>query len=64
MNERISYVNLTATTFENAAGEETYNFSITLSPQLSGVIREDSVMSVKVTDKSGTEFNKYVQCFR
>jgi len=63
MNMRISYVNLTGTTFENAAGEETYNFSITLSPQLSGLIREDSVLAVKVTDKAGTEFNKYVQCY-
>ena len=62
MNTLISYANLTATTFQNAAGEEQYNFAIALTTNLAGLIREDSVLTVDF--QYGGESHLFdVQCY-
>lgn len=64
MNDKLSYVVQTNTTFQNAVTQgEVFEYSITLTTGLSGLIRNDSYLRVTFKSSAGSTYTTEIPCY-
>lgn len=64
MNTKISYVTLAAVTYDTPPADgDLFQFAVTLTSGLSGLIRNDSYLTVTFTGSSGSESTFTIPCY-